>query len=129
ETCALRERLGPPGLRVLRPALHLLDEEDIEVAVAVHVREDGARAHRGDELRVEDVAVEVELDAALLGDVPKERPADAATRGVRAAEEDLRRDGPRHEERADDDAEGLQHAAKLHLLKERTAERRPSRSL
>ena len=50
EARAVRERLRAPRLPPLRGALHLLDEDEVEVAVAVEVRERGAAAHRGDQL-------------------------------------------------------------------------------
>ena len=72
EARAVRERLRLPVFRQLRAALHLLDEDEVQPAVAVEVRERGAAAHRRDELAVLDVAVEPERDAGGLRHVREE---------------------------------------------------------
>ena len=100
EARALGEGLRAPRLPPFRGTLHLLDEDEVEVAVAVEIGERGPAAHRGDELGVEEVAVKAKPDSGCLCHVREQGARDvlperallvqeeAATRGAARRDED-----------------------------------------
>src|SRR5450830_154780 len=104
EARALGERLRASRLPPLRGALHLLNEDEVEVPVAVEICERRPAAHRRNELGVDEVAMKAKPDAGRSGDVREQGARDVLPPVALPVQDEAARHGAAR--RDEDDREG-----------------------